>query len=80
MTDKPVAEMSFEEAMAELEAVVGKLEQGEVPLEDSIRLYERGAALKAHCDARLKAAEEKVEQIRLGENGTPEGTKPFAAG
>jgi exodeoxyribonuclease VII small subunit len=80
MTDKPVAEMSFEEAMAALEAVVGKLEQGDVPLEESITLYERGAALKAHCDSRLKAAEEKVEQIRLGENGVPEGTKPFTAG
>jgi exodeoxyribonuclease VII small subunit len=72
--------MTFEEAMAELEAVVGKLEQGDVPLEESIALYERGAALKAHCDARLKSAEEKVEQIRLGENGAPEGTKPFTAG
>lgn len=80
MTEKPVAEMSFEEAMAELEAVVARLEQGEVPLEDSIKLYERGANLKAHCDARLKAAEEKVEQIRLGENGVPEGTKDFSAG
>jgi len=80
MTDKPVSEMSFEEAMAELEAVVASLEQGEVPLDDSIRLYERGAKLKAHCDARLKAAEEKVEQIRLGEDGVPEGTKPFTAG
>lgn len=80
MTEKPVAEMTFEEAMAELEAVVGKLEQGEVPLEQSITLYERGAKLKAHCDARLKAAEEKVEQIRLGENGTPDSTKPFSAG
>jgi exodeoxyribonuclease VII small subunit len=80
MTEKPVADMTFEEAMAELEAVVARLEQGDVPLEDSIALYERGAALKAHCDARLKAAEEKVEQIRLGETGTPEGTRPFSAG
>jgi exodeoxyribonuclease VII small subunit len=80
MTDKPVSEMTFEEAMAELEAVVASLEHGEVPLDESIRLYERGAKLKAHCDARLKAAEEKVEQIRLGENGAPEGTKPFSAG
>lgn len=80
MTEKPVAEMNFEEAMAELEAVVTRLEQGDVPLEQSIELYERGALLKAHCDARLKSAEEKVEQIRLGENGAPEGTKPFSAG
>ncbi len=76
MTDKPVSEMSFEEAMAELEAVVGKLERGDVPLEDSIALYERGAALKKHCEAKLKEAEEKIEAITLGEDGTPTGTRP----
>lgn len=71
-----IAAMSFEEAMKELEAVVGKLERGDVPLEDSIRLYERGAALKAHCDARLKAAEEKVARITLGADGQPSGLTP----
>ena len=71
-----IGAMSFEEAMKELEAVVGKLERGEVSLEESIRLYERGAALKAHCDARLKAAEEKVARITLGEGGEPRGTVP----
>ncbi|MBC7137170.1 MAG: exodeoxyribonuclease VII small subunit [Defluviimonas sp.] len=71
-----IAAMSFEEAMKELEAVVGKLERGDVPLEDSIRLYERGAALKAHCDARLKAAEEKVARITLGPDGQPSGLAP----
>ena len=76
MSDKPVDEMSFEEAMAELETVVGALEGGNVPLEDSIRLYERGAVLKAHCEAKLKAAEEKVHAITLGEDGQPKGTKP----
>ena len=76
MTDKPVVEMSFEEAMAELERVVGQLERGEVPLEDSIRLYERGAALKARCEAKLKEAEEKVEQITLNGEGKPTGTVP----
>ncbi len=75
MTDKPVAEMSFEEAMAALEAVVGQLERGDVALEQSIALYERGAALKAHCAARLKAAEEKVELIRAQE-GRATGTTP----
>jgi exodeoxyribonuclease VII small subunit len=75
MTDKPVAEMSFEEAMAALEAVVGQLERGDVALEQSIALYERGAALKAHCAARLKAAEEKVELIRAQE-GRATGTAP----
>ena len=68
-------EMSFEEAMGALEAVVTQLERGEVALEQSIALYERGAALKAHCEKVLKAAEERVEKITLGENG-PTGTVP----
>jgi exodeoxyribonuclease VII small subunit len=59
-----IAALSFEAAMAELEDVVRKLESGQVALEESIQLYERGAALKAHCDAKLRAAEEKVEMIR----------------
>ena len=67
MTDKPVAEMSFEEAMAALEQVVGQLERGDVALEASIALYERGAQLKAHCAEKLKAAEAKVEMIRAQE-------------
>lgn len=75
MTDKPVGEMSFEEAMAALEAVVGQLERGEVPLEASIALYERGAALRAHCAEKLKAAEAKVELIRAQE-GRAVGTTP----
>lgn len=76
MTEKAVKDMSFEEAMAELEKVVGQLESGNVDLENSIRLYERGAQLKAHCEARLKAAEEKVAAITLDENGQPKGTTP----
>lgn len=76
MTDKPVDEMSFEEAMAALERVVGQLEQGEVGLEQSIELYERGAALKARCEKKLKEAEEKVAQITLNEQGEPQGLKP----
>lgn len=76
MSEKNVSEMSFEEAMAELEKVVKSLEHGDVPLEDSIKLYERGAALKAHCETKLKAAEEKVAQITLGDDGKPSGTKP----
>jgi exodeoxyribonuclease VII small subunit len=75
MTDKPVGEMSFEEAMAALEAVVGQLERGEVPLEASIALYERGAALRAHCAEKLRAAEAKVELIRAQE-GRAVGTTP----
>jgi len=75
MADKPVTEMSFEEAMAALEQVVGALERGDVALEQSIALYERGAALKAHCAAKLKDAEEKVELIRASE-GRAVGTTP----
>lgn len=71
-----ITEMSFEAAMAELEKVVRDLEQGNVSLEDSIRLYERGAKLRAHCDAKLRAAEERVEKITLSQNGEPEGTTP----
>ena len=75
MTAKPVSELTFEEAMAALEQVVNQLERGEVALEESIALYERGAALKAHCAAKLKAAEEKVELIRAQE-GRATGTTP----
>ncbi|ABV95029.1 exodeoxyribonuclease 7 small subunit [Dinoroseobacter shibae DFL 12 = DSM 16493] len=76
MSDTPVEEMSFEAAMAELEKVVGELERGSVPLEDSIKLYERGAALKARCETKLKEAEEKVAQITLDADGQPTGVKP----
>ena len=71
-----VAAMSFEAAMTELEKVVRDLESGNVELEKSIAIYERGAALKAHCEAKLKAAEERVEKITLGEGGQPVGTTP----
>lgn len=70
-----VSGMSFEQAMAELERVVGQLERGDVPLEESIALYERGAALKAHCETKLKAAEERVEKITRGADGQV-GTHP----
>lgn len=75
MTDKPVNEMSFEEAMGELERVVGQLDRGDVPLDESIRLYERGAELKARCEVKLKEAEEKVAKITLDRNGAPTGTE-----
>lgn len=73
MTDKAVAEMTFEEAMAALEQVVSRLERGDVALEDSIALYERGAALKAHCADKLRLAEERIEMIRVQE-GRATGT------
>ena len=75
MTDKPVADMSFEEALAALESVVSQLVRGVVALEQSIALYERGAALKAHCAAKLAKAEEKVELIRAAE-GRAVSTSP----
>ena len=76
MSDEtPIKEMSFEEAMRELEAVVSKLDRGDVALEESITLYERGAALKAHCETKLKAAQEKVERIVV-ESGRAAGTEP----
>ena len=75
MSEKKIAEMSFEEAMLALEQVVSALEKGEVPLEQSIALYERGAALKAHCAGKLRDAEEKVELIRSAE-GRAVGVAP----
>ena len=66
-----IAALSFEKALAELEDIVRKLEQGEVPLEESIALYERGAALKAHCEAKLKSAQERIEKIVVDESGAP---------
>jgi exodeoxyribonuclease VII small subunit len=64
-----VEQLSFEAALAELEKVVGRLESGEVPLEESIALYARGAALRAHCEEKLKVAEAKVLEITQGPDG-----------
>ena len=80
MTDTPIAKMSFEAALAALEEVVSKLEGGQVPLEDSIALYERGDALRKHCEGKLREAELKVEKIVAGADGEAEGTEPFNAG
>ena len=72
---RPVAQLSFEEALRELEAVVSRLESGDVALEESIALYARGAELRAHCDAKLKAAEARVAEITQGPGGSV-GTRP----
>ena len=80
MSDTDVSEMSFEAAMQELEQVVGKLERGDVALEESITLYERGAKLKKRCETKLKEAEEKVAAITLDGDGAPKGTTPVDAG
>ena len=71
-----ISALSFEEAMKQLEGVVRDLESGNVELEKSIALYEQGAKLKAHCEAKLKEAEEKVARITLGPDGQPSGTTP----
>lgn len=67
--------LSFEQALAELERIVGQLESGQAPLEQSIELYERGARLKAHCEKRLEAARLRVEKIVVGAGGAP-GVEP----
>ncbi len=72
-----VKAMSFEAALEALEKIVDQLERGDVPLEESIRIYERGEALKAHCETLLKAAEAKVEKIRLSRDGKPAGLEPL---
>ncbi|MBZ0164162.1 MAG: exodeoxyribonuclease VII small subunit [Notoacmeibacter sp.] len=69
--------MSFEQALDALEKIVDNLERGDVPLDQSIRIYERGEALKKHCDKLLKSAEDKVEKIRLSRDGKPEGVEPL---
>jgi exodeoxyribonuclease VII small subunit len=71
--------LSFETALKELEEIVAKLERGDVPLEESIAIYERGEALKKRCEALLSHAEERVEKIRTAE-GKAVGTEPFDTG
>ena len=73
-----VASLSFEAAIGELEGIVSRLEQGEVDLEDSISLYERGQALKSHCETKLKSAEGRLENLVLGANG-PTGAETMDA-
>ncbi|HUG61747.1 MAG TPA: exodeoxyribonuclease VII small subunit [Methylomirabilota bacterium] len=77
MTVDAVSALTFEQALKELEGIVARLEQGSVPLEESISIYERGDALRGHCDRLLKAAEAKVEKIRLGTDGAPQGVEPL---
>jgi exodeoxyribonuclease VII small subunit len=75
-----IGEMSFEQALRALEDVVRQLEGGEVPLEESIGLYERGEALRRHCQARLDAAQARIEKIVAGPDGKAVGAVPFDAG
>lgn len=76
MSASEIQKMSFEDALNELEAIVGRLEHGDAPLEESIAIYQRGAALKAHCEGKLKDAQMKVEKIVLKGQGKA-GTTDF---
>lgn len=72
-----ITTLSFEDALKELETIVDRLEKGDVELEASIAIYERGEALRAHCDKLLRSAEARVEKITLNQDGTPGGVEPL---
>ena len=72
----PIDQMSFEEALQELDTIVSALESGKAPLEQSIESYERGMALKKHCESKLSAAQEKIEKITIQPNGNAKA-EPF---
>jgi len=75
-----VSKLSFEAALARLEEIVRTLEKGEAPLDKSIDLYQEGDQLRRHCEARLKDAQARIEQITLSGDGRPSGLKPFDVG
>ena len=72
-----VGQLSFERAIEELETIVRRLEEGKVPLEESVAIYERGEALKRRCEDLLRQAEARVEKITLDATGKPTGTEPL---
>lgn len=72
-----VEQLSFERAIEELESIVKRLEDGKVPLEESVAIYERGEALKRRCEDLLRQAEARVQKITLDTSGTPTGTEPL---
>ena len=74
-----IKDMTFERALKELEGIVSRLERGDVELEESIAIYERGEVLRDHCDRLLRQAEAKVEKIALGADGVPKGVGPLDA-
>ena len=74
------SQLSFEDALKRLEEIVRTLEKGEAPLDRSIELYQEGDRLKRHCEARLRDAQARIEQIALGSDGTRAGLRPFNAG
>ena len=78
--DTPTEDLSFEEALKELEKIVAQLESGDTPLQHAIELYERGNKLRQRCADRLDAAQARIEAIRLDGEGNPAGVRPFVAG
>jgi len=76
-THKDVSALSFEKALAELDSIVARLEKGDVPLEESVAIYERGEVLKRRCDELLQQAEARVDKITLDASGKPSGTEPL---
>ncbi len=79
MDEPEIQALSFEAALAQLETIVRSLETGTAPLDESIELYQRGDRLKRHCEARLKAAQARIDQISLDAEGKPVGTTSFDA-
>lgn len=79
MTDKSIESMSFEDALTELEGIVRAMETGQTKLDESINAYERGVALKKHCEKRLNDARLKIKKISMDSNGNPTGLEPFDA-
>lgn len=76
--EPPISDLSFEAALRRLEEIVRKLEAGDTPLNEAIDLYAEGDRLKQQCEARLQAAQTRIEKINLGRDGQPTGTAPFA--
>ena len=76
-TEAPPDDLPFERAMEQLEEIVRRLERGDVPLDESVAIYERGEALKRHCEALLKRAEARIQRISLGPDGQASGTAPL---
>lgn len=77
--ETPIEDLSFEDALKDLEMIVGQLERGDTPLQQAIELYERGNRLRLRCAERLDAAQARIETIRLDSDGKPAGVRPFAA-
>ena len=75
--NQDIKELSFEQALKELEGIVSRLERGDVALEESIAIYERGESLRGHCDRVLKQAEARIEKLTFNADGTPQGTQPL---